>query len=238
MNSGYGKSIMKPVQYNSHFFDDRETFESYWCRNHNYVHDGIQFGQAYKVRTIKALSEHFNICQVGVEILSMSKRVMNEVMCTAENIGCKMYYQDTDSIHMANADIEKLSAEYRVRYGRELIGKKLGQFSTDYEIDGCRDVAAVESVVLGKKSYLDVLQGVDEKTGEVKIDYHIRMKGIPNQVILNHCEKVNKTPLELYRAMYNGEVVEFDLTDGSCCFEYKKDYTIATKTMFKRKMKF
>lgn len=41
-------------------------------------------------------------------VLSMSKRIMNEVMCTAEDIGCKIYYQDTDSMQMSKEDVEKL----------------------------------------------------------------------------------------------------------------------------------
>ena len=35
-----------------------------------------------------------------VQILSISKRIMNEVIYTVENIGIKIYYQDTDSIHI------------------------------------------------------------------------------------------------------------------------------------------
>jgi hypothetical protein len=38
----------------------------------------------------------------------MSKRIMNEVMCLAEQNKLKLYYQDTDSIHIKEEDIEVL----------------------------------------------------------------------------------------------------------------------------------
>ena len=37
---------------------------------------------------------------IGVMILSISKRIMNEVICTAEDYGIEIYYQDTDSMHI------------------------------------------------------------------------------------------------------------------------------------------
>lgn len=52
--------------------------------------------------------EQYQICHVASEILAMSKRIMNEVMYTAQANNIKIYYQDTDSMHMDYEDIEKL----------------------------------------------------------------------------------------------------------------------------------
>jgi len=238
MNSGYGKSIMKPIEYENVFFNNESEFKTYWCRNHNYIKEGIQFGKAFKIKKIKPLNEHFNIAHVGTSILSMSKRIMNEVMCTGEDNGCKMFYQDTDSIHISNDDITKLEKVFKEKYNRDLIGKRLGQFHSDFSIDNCENIVAVESIFLGKKSYIDVIQGKDKDTGEIKQDYHIRLKGIPNQVILNYCEKQKITPLDLYKQMYKGKKISFDLTDGSTCFDFKPDYSIITKTVFTREINF
>ena len=41
----------------------------------------------------------------GVSLLSMSKRIMNEIMCLAEDLGIKIYYQDIDSMHREHAKI-------------------------------------------------------------------------------------------------------------------------------------
>ena len=37
---------------------------------------------------------------LGIGILSMSKRIMNEVICLVEDLNIKIFYQDTDSMHL------------------------------------------------------------------------------------------------------------------------------------------
>ena len=45
--------------------------------------------------------------------------------------------------------------------------------------------------------------------------------------------------MELYRSLYEGQEVEFDLAAGGRpCFDMKNDYSIETKLEFKRKLKF
>ena len=63
----------------------------------------------------KTIEEHYNMVHCGVEILSMSKRIMNEVMCLAEDKGLKIYYQDTDSMHIGVNHVKKLAKYYEVR---------------------------------------------------------------------------------------------------------------------------
>ena len=46
----------------------------------------------YKMDIIKPINEHFNYSPCGVEILSMSKRIMNEVMCLADENNIPIYY--------------------------------------------------------------------------------------------------------------------------------------------------
>lgn len=98
-----------------------------------------------------------NACHCGNMILDMSKRIMNEVMCTAEDIGCKIYYQDTDSMHISIEDVMKLEKEYKSKYGRDLIGKKLGQFHSDFESNKGEVLGAVGHVCCAKKMYVDKL---------------------------------------------------------------------------------
>ena len=232
MNSGYGKSIMKAIETESHFFNSYDDFEKYWAINHAFIHSGESFGDLHKIKKIKPISQHTNIAHVGASILSMSKRIMNEVMSCAEDNGIQLMYQDTDSIHLPDCDIEKLTTRFEEKYNRKLIGKSLGQFHSDFNVEGCKNVVATKSIFLGKKCYIDQLLGDGQK-----IDYHIRLKGIPNQVILNYCNKQNITPIELYEQMYDGKPITFDLTDGSLCFEYK-NYNVFTKTLFQRTIKF
>ena len=51
---------------------------------------------------------HFNYVHCGVEILSMSKRVMNKVFGCANDCSMGVYYQDTDSIHLNCDDVDKV----------------------------------------------------------------------------------------------------------------------------------
>ena len=101
-------------------------------------------------------------------------------MCSAEDLGLDIYYQDTDSIHIKTAAIETLAEEYTKTYNRDLIGAGMGQFHTDFsskKIVG--DIHARRHIALGKKCYIDELVGKDANGKEV-VDYHIRMKGVPN----------------------------------------------------------
>jgi hypothetical protein len=241
MNSGYGKSIMKPVETESRFFDDEHEFQVYLTRNYNWITSFVKFGNKIKVNTVKTLIDHFNIAQVGVCILSNSKRIMNEVMCLAEDNDIDLYYQDTDSMHLKNEHIPLLSSVFKKTYGRELIGKGLGQFHSDFDLPGCTDVVATKSIFLGKKCYIDKLEGID-KNGNKQNGFHIRMKGIPEKCIHYVVEQSSKynDVMDLYEDLYNGNEVVFDLTNGGskANFKFNKNYTINTLSMFKRSVKF
>lgn len=240
MNSGYGKSIMKPVETESKFFDNDDEFNIYYSRNYNWISSYIKFNDKIKVNKIKTINDHSNICHVGVSILSMSKRIMNEVMTLAEDNQIELFYQDTDSMHLKDDDIKTLEKLFKDTYNRELIGKGLGQFHSDFDLKDCNDVKAIRSIFLGKKCYIDELQGIDDE-GNKKIGYHIRMKGIPNKVIEYTSKKLNyNTVYDMYKDLYDGKEISFDLTnDGSKAnFKFNKDYTINTLSLFTRKIKF
>ena len=243
MNSGYGKSIMKPVETESRFFDtydNEDEFNVYLSRNYNWITSFIKFGNKIEVNTVKVLVDHFNIAQVGVCILSNSKRIMNEVMCLAEDNGLELYYQDTDSIHIKDRDIKTLSDAFTKKYNRTLIGKSMGQFHSDFDLKGCTDVYAKRSIFLGKKSYIDELVGTD-KDGNEKIGYHIRMKGIPESCMY-YTAKQNgyENVFEMYEDLLDGEQIVADLTEGGAKanFKFENDFSCHTLSVFKRTMAF
>ncbi|GMF67349.1 unnamed protein product [Phytophthora fragariaefolia] len=53
---------------------------------------------------------------------------MNRVMCLAEDIDARIWYQDTDSMHIDYDSVQRLADAYRDLYSKELIGKQMGQF--------------------------------------------------------------------------------------------------------------
>ena len=95
---------------------------------------------------------HFNYVHCGVEILSMSKTIMNRVFSCAYDLNIKIYYQDTDSVHMNYDDVDKLCKYYKQKYNQELVGNGLGNFHINFELDGAvSNIYSKESYFLGKK---------------------------------------------------------------------------------------
>ena len=242
MNSSYGKSFMKPIETEKKYVN-KDYWETYLHRHYNDIKVATELpdGRTIKVEMIKPIDTHFNNVHCGVEILSMSKRIMYEVMTLAEDKKYNMYITDTDSIHIDSDKVELLGNDFKEKYGRTLIGNDMGQFHTDFELDGAEEeIFAVDSVFLGKKCYCDRLKSKD-KDGNDIYGYHIRMKGVPSESILYKAnEEFNGDVIELYNYLYdepNG--LEFDLlAGGKVRFEFNKDMTIINKNEFKRRVKF
>jgi hypothetical protein len=253
MNSGYGKTIMKPVDSEVKFFENKEEYEVYHRRHYNWITSHVYFGNKVRCDMVKPLNEHYNRAHIGTCILSMSKRIMNEVMSLAEDEKLDIFYQDTDSMHIKDQDISVLSSKFKEVYGRDLIGKNFGQFHSDFDIKSAKNVYSRRAIFLGKKAYIDELVGEDVDGNEV-IDYHIRLKGIPNAVILDHAKRFGrvrsdvenydeasaKNVFELYEDLSNGVTIPFDLTcDGDKAnFKFNKDYSINTLSIFTRNVKY
>jgi hypothetical protein len=240
LNSCYGRTCLKPIDENITIVKE-DDFENYLFNKYNHIKQASRIGDKFFVKEYKPINKHYNSCHIGVEILSMSKRIMNEVMCLAEDNDIFMYYQDTDSIHLNYEDVAKLETLFKSKYNRELTGKMLGQLHIDFEMEGCKNIYSRNAYFLGKKMYIDELVGVNEN-GEEEVDYHIRMKGVPNDCIYYKCEMTNKSPLDLYDKLYNGDKEKFDLTlDGKkACFDYKKTkdgLSVYTKSEFYREVK-
>ena len=79
---------------------------------------------------------------------------MNKVFSCAFDVGVKIYYQDTDSIHLNYDDVDKVVKRYKGKYGLELVGEDLGNFHIDFSMDKANsEIYAIESLFLGKKTY-------------------------------------------------------------------------------------
>ena len=123
MNSGYGFTIMKAPEYEIQI-KNRDDAETYIARNYNIIHSIVEIGtNKMLIKTHNSIQDHFVPIQCGVEVLSMSKRIMNEVMCLAEDIEIPIFYQDTDSMHLPERDLTKLEQTFKDIYERNLTGK-------------------------------------------------------------------------------------------------------------------
>lgn len=221
LNSTYGKTIPKKSYEKIHYVNV-EDFDKFLYKNFSNIK-----GAFYKVNkkqyeiTTATTDDSYNLASVGIKCLSYSKRIMNEVMGLASDNDILVYYQDTDSMHIKDDDIKRLEALYRTEYGKELHGKGLCQFGSDFEIDGCKNVRSVLSCFLGKKSYLDILEGIDTQTGELKTGRHIRLKGITEGGIDDAIERYGSA-VGLFVKLANGDKVDFILNAKRAMFQYSK----------------
>lgn len=231
MNSAYGKSLLKPIDDETEIVFSK-NWTKYLSKNYNFIKEFTKISEtSYFVKKIKPINQHFNNCYFGVEVLSSAKRIMNRVMTTAQEIGANIYITDTDSLHIDYDRVVDLEAKYKEKYNKDLNGKLLGQFHIDFELKCDKtgeeaitnSIKSVRSVYLGKKCYIDELKGIGEETGNEIKGFHIRMKGIPNQAILYKCKEMNINPFDLYKKLYEGESIKFDLLCGGERINFKYD---------------
>ena len=242
MNSSYGKTILKAPELDYRIFNNENDFWTYYCKNNFKIKQAHRLAwNKFIVYTYKSLLSHYNYPHIGCEILSMSKRIMNEVMCLAEDNNINIYYQDTDSIHMEFDKVDTLVQLFKDKYNRTLIGKSLGQFHTDFELDGAigSSIKSKKSIFLGKKCYIDCLEG-ENKEGDIIKGYHIRMKGVPSKCVINTAKNMGVGLFELYEKHYRGETITYDLVNdsGRVFFEQLSNLHIRSRNEFKRTLKF
>ena len=234
MNSAYGKTLLKPFG-DKMVYKNQNNLDDFVDKNYNMIkyYERVESEgdfMKYKVKVECGIMKHFNNVSCGVEVLEMSKRIMNEVICLAEDNGIDIYYQDTDSMHLQYKDISVLSNKFRKKYNRELIGKGMGQFHSDFDSDIIKgEIHAEESIFLGKKCYIDKLFGFDDSGNKV-YDYHIRMKGVPSVSIKYKALAESRDVMDIFRSMLKGNPETFDLNCGGykINFVFNSDYSINT----------
>jgi hypothetical protein len=254
MNSSYGKTLLKPIETDLAVIT-KKSFPNYLSRKYNFIREITESGDKMLIKETKVIDDHYNNCYAGVEVLSMSKRLMNEVMCLAQEKDLKIYYQDTDSMHINDKDIEILEKEFRSKYNRELIGKNMGQFHSDFDLGKAKNIVATKSIFLGKKSYYDKLEG--DLDGKLINGTHTRMKGINTEGMTHYCKIKNCSMEELYERLYEHDTLwenknynpkdkksckydKFDLMAGGtkCKFMYNKDLSVQNCSSFSRGVNF
>ena len=235
MNSAYGKTIQKPILEDQHFFQNEEKKNVFWDKNYANILYGCQITDDISyVMTRKQVDDFYTPSIIGCLILSMSKRIMNEIMCLAEDLGIEIYYQDTDSMHIFKDDLKRLSEAFKNKYHRELIGNNMGQFHSDFDPVKGKESYAKATIILGKKAYIDLLENEDKEEMA-----QFRLKGIPKNTLQHYGDEIFKSNLlTLYSYLYQGHTIKFNLLRDNCSFEMTKDLKIHTRTTFEREIKF
>ena len=229
MNSAYGKSIQKPIKSFLQFVK-KDQFDFFVRDRYHQICEITEIDEnTYLFELAKQKSLQFNNVVFGVTVLSMSKRIMNEVMCLAEDENIEIYYQDTDSMHIESDKLSHLADAFQRKYNRVLIGDNMGQFHDDFD-ELSNNPRAIVHISAGKKMYYDKLINDNGETAE-----HFRMKGVPQQCIINTANKKFHGSVEsLYTALYHGQDIEFDLLDGKVCMIMDKRGNVHYKSRFTR----
>ena len=81
-------------------------------KNFNVLKEARKFGDKYIIKENIEVLDQSTYNYIGVMILDMSKRIMNEVMCLAEDIGIEIHYTDTDSMHIDKSDLDRLNKAF------------------------------------------------------------------------------------------------------------------------------
>jgi hypothetical protein len=267
MNSAYGRTIMNPIETKMKFISGAEKITAYANRH------AVSITTISNVRDDFAIVErqqslytHFAQPQIGAFILSMSKRIMNEVMVLAETLRAPIHYIDTDSMHIEKQHIRRLGLAFFEKYNRPLIAapekahypeictlevyehpsEELGLFHGDFaRIGGYEKPYSIKSVYCGKKMYMDVL--VYEKPDEQGflgadnlIKNHVRMKGIPTealtQYVADHSDTIQDMHAFYLSILHGGRYCIDLLTAKRPFFVFTKSMETSSRKEFRREI--
>ena len=194
----YGKAIITPIGTDTSIKGSQRDFEQYVSLNYKYIDSVLEGSGRYHIKEIRSVMSHFNNVHAGVEILSMSKRIMNKVFDCVSYCNVQVYHQDTDSIHPDCDGVDATVKTYNDKYGQYLVGQFLGNFHVDFSMDGAvSEIYGNESYSLVKKTYLDMLDSANTDNNIIN-DEHIRMRGIPTACIKYYAKQKRITVLYVY----------------------------------------
>jgi len=265
LNAIYGKTIQKPVSYDYKIVYGFDDYIDYVFIHNPVVisTNKAKTGDIYIVKMRKPTNTHYNAVHIGSRILDASKFLMNRVFYAADEVGANIYYQDTDSMHIEDGDIARVKDKFKELNPecKDLIGSGLGQYHSDFSVipnedmtkeeianlPGANDLYSSRLIALAKKCYIDILkqrvnENDDEETKMRKQNfnaYHIRMKGVSSSTIIKKAKDEYDGKIEdLYKKLYNGKSVTFDLASSQVMMKKDNSFGIKNICVFERKMKF
>lgn len=202
INSAYGKMGQKSI-FESTKLKDVDTLRRMLARGDEF--NSIEYVSEEQVLVTKSEDSDStrmpNI--VAVLTLSMSRRIMNEIMGIAQVNGYVVYYTDTDSIHVRAEDVEPIRELCRVKYGREVIGNDESQMHNDFSIEHDVDAVGVKAIYCGPKCYFIDAEGKNRDGKVIKDQCVTKLKGVTKDgLIAGEMMERGKTRGERYLRMY------------------------------------
>ena len=97
LNSSYGKTIECMHNTDNEIVNNKD-YNNYFLKHFDAIKSTKRYGDKHMIIMHKEVCDQYAMTYIGARVLSVSKRIMNEVMCLAEDIKISLYYQDTDSM--------------------------------------------------------------------------------------------------------------------------------------------
>lgn len=256
LNSSYGKTIQSctdtSLQYRStKNKDDPDWFQSWIFGKFHMLKQFRFIGERQVEVECYKYDDSYNLAHMGCLVLAMARAIMNEVLSLASDLGMDVFYTDTDSFVMRHEDVEPLAGAFKSKFGRQLIGKELSQFHSDFETSGfAKELQPVSSdevystifMPCGKKLYFHKLEIC--RDGKKHNTVQFKAKGVTKSGIYAAAEARSSSKdlgIEMiYRELVNGDTVPIVLNPpGHAKFVYMyKEGTVATpSTFFTRRLR-
>ena len=129
LSSLYGKSLQNAQQFTIRFVP-REKLIEFIADNGNFIYDMTKNKKTgvYTVRLLKSLNLNYNVPQLGVQILSESRKRMNDIINYCRDNDISIYAIRTDSVVVPSERVQIFEKRYK-------IGHELGMFKIEYEAE-------------------------------------------------------------------------------------------------------
>jgi hypothetical protein len=147
MNSFYGKAIQKPCPtYSVDITADK--LEQFKYNNQNFLYSITKRNNTYDCKLIKPLLVNYSLPQFACNVLSYSLMSMADLIYTATDIDCEIFYINTDCLTLRKDDFDRLNEKYN------LLGNEMGKFSIEVESNTFYAIAPYKTLHIRKDGTL------------------------------------------------------------------------------------
>ena len=136
LSSLYGKSLQSAQQFKTKLVP-KSKLNMFIAEYGNFIYsmNEIKKSDTVNVKLMKSLNLNYNMPQFGVQVLSESRKRINDIIsyCVEQNL--LIYSIKTDSFTISNNDINKFTKKC-------IIGNELGQFKIEYQANHIKYTSA------------------------------------------------------------------------------------------------